>query len=669
MKRKMQLKNESIETAGLSKDYKKCLAEYVWNAFDAEATTVNIITIRNDMGGLEAIKIIDNGHGINGQNINDTFGVFLASNKSNKPKWTSIHGSKGKGRFSFISFGRQAMWETVYKSGYVNKKYSILINAQDKDYFEITDEKIVCEEMGTTVTISGIDGISYSDIVSNELNKCFVNIFAWFLYLNKDKNFNINIDGRKIDYSEIIDESLSEKSIIEVENQIFEINFIKWIGKINERYYYYFLNSEMCEVYKQYTSFNKNSIEFPHSVYIKSDYFNNFEIANDDVEEGQVSYIKNQKDRVFLELIKGLKFLIENKRKQFIRIEAPKIIEKFNREGVMPRFKENKYDVERKQDLENVVSEIYSIQPKIFERSNIEQKKSIIGFLNLLLDSDERAGIINIIDNISKLTTEERKDLNNILMKTDFSRIIRTIKMIENRYIVIESIKRLVYELNQFTNERDHIQKIIENNYWLFGEQYNLVTADKNFEKVLASYLHALDGEDCNENYKIENQDRLRRPDIFICRSRYYEMPDSINSEENVIVELKQPSVVLNKKIFRQIEDYMDLIMNDSRFNSSLRKWKFIMVSTKVDDYIKGEYVNWKDKGRAFLIKGGEKYEIYAMTWDDVFKSFDIKHKYLLDKLQMDKSIIEDELEAKGIEISRDGANNLTNELLLVDAR
>ncbi len=29
-------------------------------------------------------------------------------------------------------------------------------------------------------------------------------------------------------------------------------------------------------------------------------------------------------------------------------------------------------------------------------------------------------------------------------------------------------LKTLVYDLVKFTNERDHIQKIIEQNYWLF---------------------------------------------------------------------------------------------------------------------------------------------------------------------------------------------------------
>lgn len=56
------------------------------------------------------------------------------------------------------------------------------------------------------------------------------------------------------------------------------------------------------------------------------------------------------------------------------------------------------------------------------------------------------------------------------------------------------------------------------------------------------------------------------------------------------------------------------------------------------------------------------------MTWDDVFKSFDIRHQYLLNKLEFDKAIIQEELEAKGIDISREGSNELTQRLLKLQA-
>lgn len=79
-----------------------------------------------------------------------------------------------------------------------------------------------------------------------------------------------------------------------------------------------------------------------------------------------------------------------------------------------------------------------------------------------MLDSDEREGIINIMDSITSLTPEERVELNDVLKKTTLSRIIRTVSSIQNRLKVIEALKKLVYDETMFTNERDHIQKLLK---------------------------------------------------------------------------------------------------------------------------------------------------------------------------------------------------------------
>ncbi|MDM1352052.1 hypothetical protein HX017_17870 [Myroides marinus] len=53
--------------------------------------------------------------------------------------------------------------------------------------------------------------------------------------------------------------------------------------------------------------------------------------------------------------------------------------------------------------------------------------------------------------------------------------------------------------------------------------------------------------------------------------------------EENIIVELKRPSVTIGKDQFRQIDDYLDFIIQQDQFNSQMRKWKFYVISNKVD--------------------------------------------------------------------------------------
>lgn len=75
-----------------------------------------------------------------------------------------------------------------------------------------------------------------------------------------------------------------------------------------------------------------------------------------------------------------------------------------------------------------------------------------------------------------------------------------------------------------------------------------------------------------------------------------------------------------------------------------MRSWKFFVVSNKVDDFIKDQYKSFQDKNKRFLVHMKEQFEIYAMTWDDIFQLFEIKHRFLLDKLDFDKKIIEEEI-------------------------
>ena len=61
------------------------------------------------------------------------------------------------------------------------------------------------------------------------------------------------------------------------------------------------------------------------------------------------------------------------------------------------KFKLNDYEQLRKRDLENVIKDIYCVQPKIFQNLNNTQSKTIVGFLNLLLDTEQRDNILDIL--------------------------------------------------------------------------------------------------------------------------------------------------------------------------------------------------------------------------------------------------------------------------------
>lgn len=327
-----------------------------------------------------------------------------------------------------------------------------------------------------------------------------------------------------------------------------------------------------------------------------------------------------------------------------------------------PKFPDDPYGKMQKQDLEKVTKEIYKIEPKIFYKLKPVQEKSLLGFLTLLLNSRERENVLTIVEQIVELTPEQRQDFSDMLRKTKLENVIETIKFVQDRYKVIELLRTIVFDMTQYANERDHIQKIVQQHFWLFGEQFNLASADERMKNALEKYINILYGVKDIEATLDEDAEQERRMDIFMCNVRDIEASFRTTMEENIIVELKAPKVILSKKVLRQIEDYMDFVRKQPNFNSEYRRWKFIAVCKEVDEDVKGRYKTFEDKGKIGLVIQVENYEVYALTWDDVFKSFELRHAPLLKRLNYDREKLAKEL-MKEIENEegRDKVNALTN--------
>lgn len=674
MPRKLIITNKSIERIGLPSDYKAAIIQYIWNGFEAGANQISINFIKkNDLGYINTFEIQDNGTGINFNDLEKTFGVLLDSPKQKNRYSSSIQGGKGKGRLSFQIFSDEATWNTIYENKNKLYQYSINIKNNSRDDFDTDKNSIEVHNTttGTTVKFSGLKGITANELESEEFQDALKLEFGWFLHLNMAKKHCISINNKAIEYKTVIadSETFQEEILDKDKTKLkFKIDYIRWNERIGQDSFYYCLSENLLEKHKKHTSFNKvggAAYGFIHSVYIQSEYFNKFEYCEKNDTQKNLLNKNNQSDSTFKKLIKKLNKYLKQKRNDFYRLGAEKQFKEFEDRKVIPKFSDNKYDQERKEDFKNVFKEIYLIEPTIFINLKPQQEKSLLGMLNLLLDSNERENILTIIESVvDDLDSNGREELANVLKKTTFSNIVRTIKMLENRFLTIEGLKTLVFDLKTFTDERNHIQSAIENNYWLFGEQFHLVSADKNFENMLSSYLYFLDENDnAEKKYTINDSEKLRRPDIFMCRQR--KIPDSKSNddeiEENILIELKRPSVNIGIKQYRQIEDYFNFILKKDEFKSKVsRKWKFFIVGNSLTQDVSNKYSSFQHEGKKFLVNKIENYEIYALTWDDLFQVFNIKHRYLIDKLNFDKTAIQEEFKLKGIELNSMSSDKIT---------
>lgn len=206
------------------------------------------------------------------------------------------------------------------------------------------------------------------------------------------------------------------------------------------------------------------------------------------------------------------------------------------------------------------------------------------------------------------------------------------IDIIQNRYAVVHELKDLVYnkDFMRFVNERDHIQQIIENHYWLFGDQYQLVTADVSMRKSLQEFEKIAIGSEKPSDVK--DAEWHKRMDIFLYASRMTDYEE----QEGLIIELKAPTVSLTPAVFSQIEAYANIVRREPRFSGQKRRWKFFAICSSIDDDVKAKLDGYKVHGKAGLAGITGNFEIYALTWDDIFISFESRYRFLLEKMKND---------------------------------
>jgi len=653
--RKVAINNKSVGKASNIKDVKIAISQYIWNSFDANTSEVNIDYSINQLKGIDKITIIDNGSGIDYFNLENTFGLLLDSQKKTVAGST-IRGGKGSGRFAFNVFASKAIWTSVFKKGSDLYKYTITIEANDKDNYELSPLNKVDNKknkVGCSVAFYNIEP-EKSGILSTLIFIDFLKReFGWYLHLNKSKKITLKLNNTPIDYNSIIYDSEDTEIRINTNSSpvTFKINYIEWKTDIGDKFYYnYFLDENHIEKGKNPTSFNKNGIGFHHSVYVVSDYFNTYTPACDLETNNEFLF---EGDGIFKELKDELHKYLFKKQKKFIERNAESLIEKLEEEKVFPEFGKSSYEIERRNEFVILTKSVFKLQPRLFIKVAPLQKKSFLGLLKLVIDSDERENIIKIIEAVvNDLNKEERAELAQLLGITKINKLVRTVKGIVTRMKDIEILKTLVYQLEKYTTERDHIQKIMEECFWLFGEQFSLITADKKFEDLLNGYYIGIQNKSLTTDLKlkINHIDKNRRPDLFLCRKRPLTTSNSTLLEENIIIELKRPSVTIGMTQFRQIQDYMNLIIHTPEFNGDTRIWKFYLVGIDTTEEINMRLrKNQEDGKESFLIEDIGKYKIYVIKWDDLFQSFRLKNNFLLENLDIDNNALLLELNSNNI--------------------
>jgi len=198
----VQVRDDHLEIIGKTRPL-NAIVELIWNALDAEAKTVRVNFIENELTGVEYIEIIDDGHGLKYEDAIVFFSSLGGSWKKEEivtPKEKRVlHGKYGKGRFRAFSLGNKVIWESRYANENSILTYKISGSGDNLTEFILTEPESVSDEVkltGMRVYITELNNAVYYLRGINALTE-ITEIFA--PYLMQYPNVKIYYDGVLID--------------------------------------------------------------------------------------------------------------------------------------------------------------------------------------------------------------------------------------------------------------------------------------------------------------------------------------------------------------------------------------------------------------------------------------------------------------------------------------
>lgn len=211
------------------------IEELVWNALDADAREVRVDLVQNPLGGVDAIRVSDDGSGIDILKVEDTFGSLGGSWKMEGATLTAtygrrLHGRHGRGRFKAFALGTHVEWRTTMRAGEGLLSYVLSGDVSEPGLFHIAQSETPGPATGTEVFVTGIRATADSLTVPDMVVQALAAKFA--LYLKAYPDVRVYFCG--IPVSPVIVQKQASDYVVKLENgQEAKLEVIEWRKKFS----------------------------------------------------------------------------------------------------------------------------------------------------------------------------------------------------------------------------------------------------------------------------------------------------------------------------------------------------------------------------------------------------------------------------------------------------
>ncbi len=209
------------------------IEELVWNALDAGAHEVKVDLLTNPLGAVDAVRVSDDGVGIDVLNADHTFGNLGGSWKRQggvSGAGRRLHGRHGRGRFKAFALGTHAEWRTTTRAGDEMISYRIVGDADRPGVFDLDSAESVGPAAGTEVFISNVRAACDSLLDAAETVQNLSARFA--LYLKSYPDVRIYFNGLPV--TPVVVQKCMTSRMLELEGgRSAKLEIIEWKRKFS----------------------------------------------------------------------------------------------------------------------------------------------------------------------------------------------------------------------------------------------------------------------------------------------------------------------------------------------------------------------------------------------------------------------------------------------------
>lgn len=633
----LQAKQDFLEKEASTRDPVKAISEFVWNALDADARTVRVELIKNALGGIRALEIIDDGHGITKARAERDFGNLgdsLKKDTARTPKFKRvIHGKEGRGRLKFFSLAKRAEWLTTAQSdaGEV-EKISIQIDAKTLDHCEVSDPETVEGVTGTVVHLEPLKDL-FGELDTTEAFRYFSTIFAPYILQYPDVSIHYN--GFKLDPRITINRQheIPQRSIKTPNREIgdLKLRVIEWNDNIESRQI--FFGSESGVVLDSQPA-HVTAPNFAYSAYAYSAFFQELHDAN----LLQMDGLNDPDFQCLLDHIRS--DLTDYFRARQAEI-AGGLIAELKSEGAYPYEGEPADEVERRErQVFDIATHAVSSYSREFSKADTSLKKMNLALLKEVVKHNPDA-LSNILHEVARLPKNKQDEFSDLLKRTKLSNIITSSQLIADRVAALRILDGMVFnpKYRNTVKERGQLDRLISSNTWMFGEQFHIALPEIGLTKVMQRIAED-QGSRRRKGKSVRTPDgKIARVDQFLGRR----IPQANQSlREYLIVELKKPSIKVGRKELDQVEDYMRTLVTQPDYNHTATRWSFFLVTTEYDEVV-AERAGQADRELG-LIQEKDNYQIWVKTWGEIIRECEARLHFIQEKLEVE--VTDEEIDA-----------------------